>query len=165
MGTIIDAILLAETAIGWDLAKIVVSGGVGFLLGVCKDKFTQPKRKLSCKASYCPIGSITEFRFMISHVGNTTAENVRMHLYCSHADKIETFCFCVDEQVKCDRLTIDEKKNPNSMSCTWSYINPGDDLELTLNIENCNAPDQVILEIDGKSTTVARKRLTMQCGC
>lgn len=165
MHTMSDALLLAEAVIGWDLAKIAVSGAVGFLLGVCKDKFSQPKRKLSCKASYCPIGLITEFRFMISHVGNTTAENVRMHLSCSHADKIDSFCFCVDEQVKCDRLIIDETKNAHSMSCTWSYINPGDDLELTVNIQNCTNPDQVTLEIDGKSTTVARKRLTMQCGC
>jgi hypothetical protein len=136
MDAMFGALLLVETAIGWDIVKIAVSGGIGFLLGTCKDNITQPKRKLSCKASYCPIGSLTEFRFMISHVGNTAAENVR---------------------------TVDEKNNATSMSCTWSYVNPGDDIELTANIQSCTNPDQVTLEIDGKSTTIARTRLTMQC--
>lgn len=165
MGIFTGLILLADATIGFEAAKILVSGAVGFFLGICKDRFSQDKRKLSCKASYCPIGNVTEFRFMISHVGNATAENVRMRLSCSVRDKIQQFCFCVDEQVKCDRLTIDPRSSNNAMSCTWSYINPGDDLELTLTIEDCTEPEGVVLEIDGKATTVARKRLTMQCGC
>lgn len=165
MQGIVHSVLFGDSAIGWEFAKILVSGAVGFLLGICKDKFSQPKRKLSCKASYCPIGREVEFRFMISHVGNVTVENVRMRLQCAGTDRIEHFFFCVDEQVKCDRLTIDERTSNNSVSCTWAFLNPGDDVELILTVQDCLHPDQVALEIDGKSTTIARKKLTMQCGC
>jgi len=102
---------------------------------------------------------------MISHVGNAPVENVRMRLSCSSTDKFDHFCFLVDEEVKCDRLTIDDKCNPSVMTCTWAYINPGDDLELTVDVSNCTDPEAVVLEIDGKATTIARKKLTMQCGC
>jgi hypothetical protein len=103
---------------------------------MCKDRFTQDKRRLTCKATYCPLRTTTEFRFVISHVGNATADSVRMLLSYSAADSIEHFCFCVDEQVKCDPLQIDERTARTSVSCTWSYINPRNDLELMVSISN-----------------------------
>ena len=165
MNAINVGFLLSDSVIGWEFAKIILAAAVGFFLGICKDKCMQDKRKLSCKASYCPVGRATEFRFMISHVGNATVENVRMRLRCAAAEKIGHFFFCVDEEVKCDRLSVDERRTANSVSCTWAYINPGDDLELIVAIQDCARPDEVTLEIDGKSTTIARKKLTMQCGC
>lgn len=165
MSAIDTGLLLADSAMGWEVAKIIMAGAVGFLLAICKDKFMQDKRKLSCKASYCPIGPAIEFRFMISHVGNATIENVRMRLRCAQTDKIDHYFFCVDEEVKCDRLVIDERTAVNYVSCTWAYINPGDDIELIAAIQDCSRPDEMALEIDGKSTTIARRKLTMQCGC
>ncbi len=128
-----------------------------------------PSRKLRCIAFYCPEeDGTTTVTFRITHIGNETARNVKMRFQCHDDDQLREFNYCVDELLKCERLDDDSKcgvrKSGNSFRSCWEYLNPRDEIELYVHMDQCNHPHELQLELDGEQIRVARKRIKMHCG-
>ncbi|MEL7484674.1 MAG: hypothetical protein AAFN41_09995, partial [Planctomycetota bacterium] len=100
--------------------------------------------------------------FSIHCTGSETCSNVRMKAVSRESDRILSWNFYVDEEVKCRRMKL-EKCEDREIEWSWEYMNPEDVIDLVLLVSPCHDATCVNLELDAAEVTVRRLGMARDC--
>lgn len=147
-------------------------------------RVNKPRKKLVCSATYCAglfadsaanlkgelavqlngksLTDPTVICYRIESVGNSTITDVTMKLETMKNEEILRWVFHVDDDVKCRRLST-ITNTPSLLEVTWSFINPGEALELVLLVAPCRNAHCIHLGIDAEGLEVDSRNMRHDC--
>ncbi len=101
------------------------------------------------------------FYYRLKNSSQIIARNVKVRIELQNDVKLLRYTFLVQQQVVCERLETDERSTPPKFK--WSYINPGEVIDLELVIVPYLGTSDVKLEVDGEYVLFEEKPIQTNC--
>jgi hypothetical protein len=129
---------------------------------VCESRYSGfPVPKVGSSFGPEVVDAFGKIFFRLQFFGGSPIKNVRIRLDCGR-NELVGWCWFVGQLLDCQRLQ-DRMQHENSGQCVWAYINPGDVLDLEVEVRKVTDPSEIRLEIDAEGLLVHHKRTHIQC--